>query len=89
MHGIHGQQGSISSVALPASQEQCFTFLQTHSLPLSQPMKLGMSQFPLLKDSSEIVTVRLFCFVYSEDQQNSLKTSFIFCLQPLKKITSK
>lgn len=78
----------ISSVALPARQECCFTFLQIHSLPLSQPMKLGMSQFFLLKDSSEIATVRLFCFVYSECQQNSLKLSFLsFALQLQKNIT--
>lgn len=51
-------------------------------------MKLGMSQFPLLKDSSEIATVMLFCFVYSKCQQNSLKLSFfIFCSTTTKNIT--
>lgn len=43
-------------------------------------MKLGMSQFPLLKDSSEIATAMLFCFVYSKCQQNSLKLSFFYLL---------
>lgn len=58
-----------SGTALPAARINASLSYRL-GLPLCQPMKPSVPQFPLLQESSEIAIAKIFFFVYSECQQN-------------------